>query len=739
MAPRGLRDAKAVETVIRRLLPALNFKPESLGGLTSFVARARRRAGPSVLAFDGVENLLVFLGTVEAAPEKFAAKAGEQGLATLTQPTRAACRRLLVAWEDRTQHGAAVAFALDAAGNPGSLLGASWLAPESWPTPMVDAAMPPRRRIDAALAGVRALIAASPRPADFAEQLRRALSLLDTAIRTIGGEGQHVVGPRGTIEEATDWDYWLEDLERSVRDEERRVGGGDSEGRIGVAGPIAAGPLAGLRVFLSYARPDSATLARPVNRALREAGAQVWFDQDEPLEKATLDEGLAAQIADCDAFVMCASDEYVERAGYATQELAWGLARAGVEGRLRRFAVAARPETVVPSLVSSWPLVVVDSAEPATLAAHLAAALAVEAGACPTLTPLRTSAPPPPLPPEADLDATRLRLRHVRRFLEITTDDAVAFAGGHIDDRRAAEMKRRLEALGEGLDWDGTLAGIESWPEDSLVRGCRWDLACLRALALLRWPLSGDLSQPDRIASDVERILTLPNPMASWPTSCGWADNERRLFLRRQAGLLRALGEMLAVGIYGGLVAENVDPSTIDAWERAVVDSRREIHDALIDMRIAGALSWSGDPPTWDGLYRPLARFLTSHEDVRWAAKVPDEALMAIGANAEDIAAVAADVAWTARVRGEFVRQRFAARNWINLLEIEIWTALRPGESTEPIACKDAQLNFGLALGPKGGLTVVLGWRGLRDAAAAGTSSVAAPEALRQCLAFASF
>ena len=28
------------------------------------------------------------------------------------------------------------------------------------------------------------------------------------------------------------------------------------------------------------------------------------------------------------------------------------------------------------------------------------------------------------------------------------------------------------------LDWDGTLAGIEDWPEDPLVRACRWD-ACV--------------------------------------------------------------------------------------------------------------------------------------------------------------------------------------------------------------------------------------------------------------------
>lgn len=86
---------------------------------------------------------------------------------------------------------------------------------------MVVAAMPPEQRIDAALADadIRVLIAASPRPADFAERLRRALDVLDVAIRSLGGEGQDLVPALGPIEEPTDWNAWLADLERSIRDE----------------------------------------------------------------------------------------------------------------------------------------------------------------------------------------------------------------------------------------------------------------------------------------------------------------------------------------------------------------------------------------------------------------------------------------------------------------------------------------------------------------------------------------
>jgi hypothetical protein len=601
---------------------------------------------------------------------------------------------------------------------------------------MTDVTMLPSERIDAAMAGVRSLIAASPHPTDFAERLGRALDLLEVAIRSLGGEGQHLVKARGEIEVPRDWNAWLADLERSVRDEARRVVGGDRERPIGVAEPTAVGPLAGLRVFLSYARPDSTTLARPVNRALRKTGAQVWFDQEEPLEKTWLDEGLAAHIANCDAFVMCASDEYVERAGYATQELAWALARSEGGGRLRRFAVAARPKTVLPSIVHSWPMVIIDEAGPTALAGRLAAALAAEAGAAPALTTPQAPAPPPPLPREADLEAARYRWRHVRRFLEITPEDALAFAARRADDRRAAETKRRLMALGEGLDWDGTLAGIESWPADPLVRGCRWDLACLRALALLRWPLSGDLSRPEGIAPDLERILTRPSPILDWSTACGWADNERRLFLRRQAGLLRALEELLARGIYGGLIAEHVDGPTIDAWTQAVAARRLEVVDALIGLRLAGTLSWQGDPPTWDALYRRLERYLTSLHDVRWEPPVPNEALMMLGANAEDIAAVAADVAWVVALRVKPARQRFVARNWTRPFDIDIWTALVPGEASGAIPGEGAYLSFGLGPGPQGGFAVILGWCGLGGAAAAGEAWASAPEALGQQLRY---
>jgi hypothetical protein len=51
---------------------------------------------------------------------------------------------------------------------------------------------------------------------------------------------------------------------------------------------------------------------------------------------------------------MCASDEFVERAGYATQRVTWALERkAGADDI--RLAVVMRPGTVQPSVVADWP------------------------------------------------------------------------------------------------------------------------------------------------------------------------------------------------------------------------------------------------------------------------------------------------------------------------------------------------------------------------------------------------
>jgi hypothetical protein len=724
-----------LEAAISRVAPALNIMADSIVGLPNFIVRASGREESISRALGGIDDLVVLLGTTDAALAKSGEHAGKLGVAALPEGAQAVCRRLIVAWEDREGRAAAAAFELDSSGKPGQPLGTSWTRPEFWPKPMVDTTLPPREQIFVALEAVRNVIA-EPDAVDFAARLERRLSILDMAVQLFGGEcsAEMVKAPQN-------WDIWFKDLENAVLDEVRRVAPEKQKQGIRAATPIEKGPLTGIRVFLSYARLDASRFAWPVNRALRKAGAQVWFDQEEPLEEDWLDAGLAAHIADCDAIVVCASDEYFERAGYATQELGWALVQLPRRGRLRRFTVVTlSSETILPSILDRWPRVEFGEVADEKFGQRLAAALmesenleliAIETPPIP--------ATPPSLPLRADLDALSVRVRHLRRFLDIRHDDALAVASSDKSSRTGDDARRKFKAISEDLDWDGRLLGFEGWPDDPMVRACRWDLACLRVLALLRWPLSGDLNQPDGIAPDLALILTRPCPIPAMPIACGWAYNDRRLFLRRQLGLLRVLRHMLVRGLYGALIAEKVNSTVIDGWISAADDRRREICDALIGMRTGEVLSWQGDPPTWDGLFRRFDGFLTSLQHVNWQPSIPAPLLMLMGVTGADIAAVAADVTWTGLFRMEPTHQRYTSRNWVRQMEIEVWSTLG---SKEPSACTpddNVDFSLGFTSGSRSQVDIVLKWRDLESAfgkVPAGWARTEAPAAFHRALTF---
>jgi hypothetical protein len=113
----------------------------------------------------------------------------------------------------------------------------------------------------------------------------------------------------------------------------------------------------------------------PVEEALRSLGASVWFDQNEVLEDGSLAKGFSDIIRDCNAFVMCASDELIERGGYATQEFAWALEDHGPKRKLQHFVVVSVPGTVLPTVVAGWPRVEVTEGGRDGLARELEAAL----------------------------------------------------------------------------------------------------------------------------------------------------------------------------------------------------------------------------------------------------------------------------------------------------------------------------------------------------------------------------
>jgi hypothetical protein len=364
-----------------------------------------------------------------------------------------------------------------------------------------------------------------------------------------------------------------------------------------------------MRVFLSYARRDAASLAWPVRDALSAAGAAVWFDQELPPDEWALDAGLAETIAGCDAYVLCASDELFERAGYATQEIAWAL-RAGE----RALAVVARPGAVLPTIAATWPAVGLEGDD---LAGRLAAALRGPPARLPELSPPAPRAALAPLPPVADLAAMRARVAHLRRFDEIPQEDLEALLSGAAD-----HVRRRLLHAGEGLGWSGTLADVDEWPGDSFIRDLRWRLAGDRALVI-------GCESPD-----VERIAADPVPIVDWPAVPGWADNERRLALRHHLGRLRLFEHHLG--------------------HDALAARRRECIDALLALRLDGRLSWTGEPRTWDASFRAWRKLATSLEP-----PVAPGRRAVLRAYADDVAAVAATTAWWASAHGRPARQTF--------------------------------------------------------------------------------
>jgi hypothetical protein len=494
---------------------------------------------------------------------------------------------------------------------------------------------------------------------------------------------------------------------------------------------------------LSYARPDTTTLARPVHETLRSYGAAVWFDQEpeEDIDPTWLDVGLAETIGSCDAYVMCASDEFVERAGYATQEVAWAVQQHHAGARTRYFLVVARPGTMLPSIVADWPLLEFDGQDDDWLARNLTEHLRVPFGFTPALPPpagtlARTE--PRGLAGDAELAAMRRRVKHVVRFDEIDDASVSALLSGSEDTRHTAEGRALLRKLGDGLDWSGTLADIDGWPEDSFVCDYRWRLACMKAVAGTRWPLSGSLDEPDDIADDVAYMATRPIPVLDWSNMPGWGDNERRLTLRHHAGLLRQLQPLLDRGLIGGLLA--VPAATLDAWIDELPNRRRECLDALVAMRLQGLLSWKGEPPTWDRLFRWWSKQEVV-SDGPWTRPVPAEVRFALEGNLEDVAAVAAETTWYAAHHGGLAMQSFVLRNAVAPTSIDIWAAGRVAEPEAP-GRSGRRLQLGLAADPdgRGPAAIHLWWAGFGPDPSAVTSveraSKPAPEKLRQAIRF---
>lgn len=720
-----------LEAIVRKMLPALNLRPENFQLEPGLLERARERARPLLMAITGAGQVLAFVGRCEAVdPGSAASEAEGRAIAAMNQPAREACHHLIVSWEDASGKLAAAAFVLGTEGVLEARIAWSWAPPEAWPEPMLDLTRAGTDDLlEEQIAQMRLLLASRAELPDFEPRFTRARRLAGLALRSLGAENV-VPPPRlGTLAPTAKWDAWLEACERAVDDELRRVRGRARRDKIGVVMPVQSGPLSGMRVFLSYARSEAAGMAAHLYEALSQAGAETWFDQTQPLQKEWLDVGLADQIAACDVYLMCASDEFLERAGYATQELAWAIGHYGKGARIRRLLIVAEPGTVLPTIVADWPLIEIDDENADRLQQLLVAQLTMPASAIvlPEEPPV-TAAARPPIEPggELGLATLRARIRHVERMLELTVEKVVACASSD-NAREAVAARAEFRTAGEGLDWDVTLQDFDRWPDDAVIRACRWFIGSGRALAGVRWPFSGHLDDPDPVEHDIAFLIASPTAFLAWPTAPGWGDYERRLLLRYQAGLLRLLKQLLARGLDGGLLKT---PSvTIDAWLARIDGCRRQCVDALVGMRMQNLLGWQGERPAWDSLYRAWLGVLDQLGREAWARDVPSFARLIVSAHEKEIAALAAEASWIFQEVGKPAWRLLDLPYAGQAIRVRASSSADPADIVEIEAGSPRELALHLSLGEAGAPAVVLSWRGFGTD---GKHVAVVPETLRQ-------
>ncbi|GLS20496.1 hypothetical protein GCM10007874_35130 [Labrys miyagiensis] len=719
-----------LEAIVRRMLPVLNLRPENFRLEPGMLERARERGKPLIMAITGAGQVLAFVGRCEAGdPDSTASEAAARAIAAMNQPAREACHDLIVSWEDGAEKLSAAAFVLGEEGTPEARIAWSWAPPEAWPEPMLDLTRAATEDLlEEQIAQMRLLLANREELPDFEARLTRATRLAGLALRSLGAENVVPSPLLGTIASTGKWEVWLEACERAVDDELRRVRGRARRDKIGVIMPAQSGPLSGMRVFLSYARSEAAGMAAHLYEVLSRAGAETWFDQVQPLQKEWLDIGLADQIAACDVYLMCASDEFLERAGYATQELAWAIGHYGKGARIRRLLIVAEPGTILPTIVADWPLIEIDDENVDRLQQLLVAYLTmpVPAIVLPEQPPVTAVARPPIEPGgELELATLRARIRHVERMLQLTVEKVVACASSD-NAREAVAARAEFRAAGEGLDWDGTLQDFDRWPDDTVIRACRWFIASGRALAGARWPFSGNLDDPDPIEHDIAFLIASPTAFLAWPTAPGWGDNERRLLLRYQTGLLRLLKQLLARGLDGGLV--DVPSATFDAWLARIDGCRRQCVDALVGMRMQNLLGWQGERPAWDSLYRAWLGLLDQLGREAWARDVPSFARLIVSAHEKEIAALAAEASWIFQEVGRPTWRRLDLPYAGSITRVLASSSAGAADVAEAKGGSPRTLALHLSLGETGTPDVALSWRGFGSD---GDHVAAVPEGLR--------
>ena len=218
----------------------------------------------------------------------------------------------------------------------------------------------------------------------------------------------------------------------------------------------------GVRVFLSYAMPTNVQLARPLKRALESHGASVWFDQTARPDSDELAEGLRKPIAAQDVFLLCASRELFENAGYALQELAWVLNLYLDPSWRGTICVAELDDVVLPRAfdvprvalsdlhVKLWPEAIVN------LVVHARKA------DTPVMAPDRLTVDQPVASlRELELEDLRLRARHMDAWWRLDEGAlARALTRSSVYATKSPEYQALCETI-RRLKWDGALANYD--------------------------------------------------------------------------------------------------------------------------------------------------------------------------------------------------------------------------------------------------------------------------------------
>jgi hypothetical protein len=532
----------------------------------------------------------------------------------------------------------------------------------------------PEEILERALTHLNAAITNRAAAKDFARDLDRALTVLDQVLRLVEGEAQDRSATPSVAESDEVWRTWLSYYEASVLNEWRRVGRQMSRATPPSQPPIHDRTPGEKRVFLSYARPDATSFAWPVHRLLEAAGARVWFDQRMQVEDEHLAIGFADAIAECDAFVLCATPELFERSGYAMQEIAWALQAAERAHPLKLIAVVGGT-TLLPSRISHWPLLAFDRRDP-SLAAELGRLLD-------TAVPEHTHAPAiavagvkpvPDLPSVADTALCLQRASHTERFRSMTNERFEALMNYRDTDMNIAASVSLFQSFSEGLGWSGHLSDIDGWPGDSAVRDMRFRMASRRALLGIR-RLPKEDAEAQLVARDIEFLCKAKIPIFDWPVVPGWDDHSRNFALRSHLGILRMLDDILRRGVYYLAYARY---EVVDTWRPHLRDRVVECLDFSLEQRLGGTLSWRDSPKEWDHFFVIWKDTLKTRQD--WRGSPPTDALAVLAGRDREVAAAAADVVWVA------LRSRHSQRQWLNADVVTQTEVLLSVRLDEPVA-----------------------------------------------------